>query len=162
MNDPFEASITLRCTAEHAFDAFITKVDLWWPRSHRRFEDSSFSLDARIGGQLVERAADGTAMIFGDVLSCDPPNSIRLTWHPGKISHPTEVTITFAQEGDLTTVQVVHTEGMSELGPRWEDKVALFSKGWTAILTALREFIRPGDAATPPAINHRTKNQGNT
>lgn len=143
MNDPYEASIILRCSAEHAFDAFVTKVDLWWPRSHRRFENSSFSLEARTGGRLIERAPDGAAMIFGEVLSCDPPNNIRLTWHPGKINHPTEVTISFAQDGDQTTVQVVHTEGMGKLGPEWDKKVALFSSGWTAILGALCEFIRP-------------------
>lgn len=145
MNEPFETSITIRCTVEHAFRAFTTKVDLWWPRSHRRFENSSFSLDTSVGGRLVETGADGTAMTFGEVVSCDPPNKIQLSWHPGKIKFPTEVTITFVQQGELTTVQVVHSEGMGELGPQWDERVALFSTGWSAILTALTRFVRPDE-----------------
>lgn len=151
MNDPYETSITLRCNAEHAFDAFIDQVDLWWPNSHRRFERSSFSLDARAGGKLVERADDGSEMVFGDVLSCERPKTIRMSWHPGKISQPTEVTITFVEEGGRTTVRVVHAEGRGEMGPRWEEKVALFSSGWTAILNALHDVTSPdGSAGTRP------------
>lgn len=140
MNEPYETSITLRCNVEHAFDAFIDKVDLWWPKSHRRFEHSSFSLDARVGGKLVERADDGSEMVFGDVLSCERPKTIRLSWYPGKISRPTEVTITFVGKGDHTTVRVVHAEGDGDMGSRWEERVALFSSGWAAILSALDDF----------------------
>lgn len=154
MNDPFETSITLACNAEHAFDAFIEKVDLWWPKSHRRFENSSFSLDARAGGKLVERADDGSEMVFGDVLSCERPKTIRMNWHPGKISQPTEVTITFDEVGDRTTVRVVHAEGKGELGTHWKQRVALFSSGWTAILNALHEFIGPAGTKGTRSIDY--------
>lgn len=160
MNSPFETSITLRCSVEHAFDAFITKVDLWWPRSHRRFEHSTFSMEARAGGRLVERAADGSEMVFGDVLVCERPNRIRMTWHPGKVSQPTEVTISFVQKDDQTMVRVVHTEGTSELGPQWTEKVALFSKGWTAILKALCDFTRPGETETTGTNGDQIIKQG--
>ncbi|MCR9137956.1 MAG: SRPBCC domain-containing protein [Alphaproteobacteria bacterium] len=160
MSSPFETSVTLRCSVEHAFDVFITKVDLWWPRSHRRFEHSTFSMEARAGGRLVERAADGSEMVFGDVLVFERPNCIRMTWHPGKVSQPTEVTISFAQEDGRTTVRVVHTEGASELGPQWDEKVALFSKGWSAILAALGDFTRVGEGEKPRPTGHQTNEKG--
>ncbi len=155
MNEPFRATTTLRCTPEHAFHTFTTKVDLWWPRSHRRFDRSSFSFEARAGGRLIERGPDGATMTFGEVLSCDPPNEIRLAWHPGKVSLPTEVTITFRQDGELTVVQVVHSEGDSALGNRWDEKVALFSGGWAAIFAALEECVRPSE-------HDRANKQGST
>lgn len=138
MTDPLRKSITINCSVAHAFATFTEKVDLWWPRSHRKFETSTLTLDPRPGGLFTERAASGEIATFGEVLNCNAPNKITFTWNPGKITGPTEVTITFAADKDRTLVQVEHIEGAANLGEAWETRVALFANGWTAVLSALQ------------------------
>lgn len=142
MNDPLLKSIKINCAPDHAFATFTEKVDLWWPRSHRKFERSTLTLDATPGGQFTERASDGRSATLGDVISCTPPQQITFTWNPGKITGPTEVTITFQAQGDATVVHVEHIEGSSDLGDAWETRVALFAKGWTSVLAALQSHAQ--------------------
>jgi hypothetical protein len=35
--------IALACPVEHAFGVFTDKIDLWWPRGHRRDREASLS-----------------------------------------------------------------------------------------------------------------------
>lgn len=138
MNEPLRKSITIRCPVAHAFAIFTEKVDLWWPRSHRRFDTSTLTLDPTPGGLFVERTPTGETVTFGEVLKCNAPHEITFTWNPGKITGPTEVTITFTAKKDTTIVNVEHTEGTANLGEAWETRVALFANGWTAVLAALQ------------------------
>lgn len=148
MPDPLHHSVFLNCAPEHAFDVFTARIDLWWPRSHRRFETSVLHLEPVKGGRFFERNTDGAENTMGEVLSCDPPHMIRYTWNPGKITEPTLVEVRFRGEGAGTQVEVTHSEGAAAMGDRWEDRAALFNAGWTRILAALDTFIseNAGDA----------------
>lgn len=154
MSEPVIKSMTLRCSVEHAFETFTAKVDQWWPSGHRRYKASTISLDASEHGQLVERAPTGETFVFADVYRCEAPNRICLEWHPGKASFPTDVTITFEQDGDFTNVKIVHAEGKSALGSQWDNRVALFTSGWVAVMAALSRHIETAGTASP-ANNHR-------
>ncbi|QMU59554.1 MAG: hypothetical protein GKR98_16020 [Boseongicola sp.] len=79
MSEPFVMDVQLRCPVEHAFEAFTGMIDLWWPRSHRKFADSVLRLEPKLGGRFLEETANGESMTFGEVLRCDPPNEICLT-----------------------------------------------------------------------------------
>lgn len=147
MSEPLVKSMKLRCSIEHAFETFTAKVDLWWPSSHRRFKVSKISFDAVERGQVLERAPTGETFVFADVRGCDAPNRIFLEWHPGKSGNPTDVTITFRQDGAFTSIEVVHTEGKAALGPLWDSRVALFATGWLAVIDALSGHIDAGLAA---------------
>lgn len=138
MTDPLRKTITINCPVAHAFATFTDQVDLWWPRSHRKFETSTLTLDPRPGGLFTERAPTGETATFGEVLTCNAPHQITFTWNPGKITGPTEVTITFTAENDTTIVSVEHSEASANLGEAWETRVALFANGWTAVLAALQ------------------------
>lgn len=142
MADPFVKTIHIACSIEHAFAIFTGQINLWWPPGHRRFEGSTIKLETHIGGRFFETAADGQQAILGEVLSLNPPFDICYTWHPGKITKPTQVTISFEQDGDETIVQVTHIEGTSALGDKWPERVALFSRGWQAVFTAYSDFIK--------------------
>ena len=137
----FESETLMRCPVDHAFTVFTDRVDLWWPKGHRKFDSSAMSFDASPGGQLVERAADGAVMLFAEVLESDPPALLRLAWHPGKVGLPTEVTIRFEVEGEATRVRVVHHEGQGDLGTHRDQRTALFAQGWTNILAACAAHI---------------------
>ena len=134
----------MRCSVEHAFDTFTGRVDLWWPRTHRRFPESRIVLEGRMGGRFLERAPDGREHVLGEVVECDPPYCIKYTWHPGAATKPTEVVVRFRAEGDVTRVDVLHAEGGAELGPLWPERAQLFEKGWSTVLPAFRETAEQG------------------
>ncbi|MBT8459168.1 MAG: SRPBCC domain-containing protein [Boseongicola sp.] len=142
MTDPLRKSITISCAVTHAFATFTERVDLWWPSSHRKFSTSSLTLDPTPGGLFIERAPTGETATFGEVLTCSAPHKITFTWNPGKITGPTEVTITFTAQGGSTLVEVEHLEGRADLGEEWETRVSLFSNGWTAVLAALQTQVK--------------------
>lgn len=144
MSEPLVKSMKLRCSVEHAFRTFTAKADLWWPSSHRRFEASKISFDAVEQGQLLERAPSGEIFVFADVHDCEAPNRICLEWHPGKSGHPTEVIITFRQEGAFTNIEVIHCEGKAALGSEWDSRVTLFARGWLSVMNALSHHIDAG------------------
>ncbi len=136
MSEPLRQSMRVRCSPDHAYDVFTNRVDLWWPPTHRKFETSTLTLEPRPGGRFFETSDAGEEAVLGEVLTCDPPRKITYTWHPGKISGPTHVEVTFLPEGTETVVNILHSEGNSALGRHWSERVALFTKGWGIVLPA--------------------------
>lgn len=147
MRDPLVHDVTLNCSVDHAFFVFTQKVDLWWPKGHRRFENSTLRHDPRVGGQLVETATNGDVFVLADIVACDPPHQLILAWHPGKIAAPTRTVVSFTRQGPHEAfVRVTHSEGDAALGDQWQHRAALFSKGWTAVLAALYTFTEQDEA----------------
>ena len=126
----------MKCSVEHAFDVFTARIDLWWPPGHRRFPSSTMALDAKAGGRFVERAPDGREAVLGEVLDVERPTRVKYTWTPGSPDAPTEVEVRFTADGDETLVEVHHTAGASRV---WTEKVALFERGWSAVLPAFAD-----------------------
>lgn len=146
MADPLVHEIALRCSAAHAFLVFTEKVDLWWPKAHRKFAGSTLRQEPFVGGQLVERAPNGDEFVLADVLDCTPSQVMRLAWHPGKITAPTETLITFTPTGPHdVVVRVEHREGDAALGARWDSRAAMFDTGWSTVLAAMAKFIKEGN-----------------
>lgn len=145
MAEPLFRNVRVRCSVEHAFATFTQKVELWWPRGHRRFERSELHLESAVGGRFFERADSGEEHELGRVLLCEPPHRISYTWRPGAITKPTLVEVSFAQRGDETLVEVRHSEGDSELGEAWPTRVVLFERGWQHVLTAFADHLQAGE-----------------
>ncbi len=140
MADILRREIALRCSVAHAFSVFTGQVDLWWPRGHRRNAAGTLRLDARPGGQLVERAPDGSESTIAQVIAVDPPGHLALDWFPGSPTAPTRVEISFAEAAGGSLVTIVHqplTAGAEQI---WPQRVTLFIKGWDAVLPALKAF----------------------
>lgn len=137
MDEILVRRITLACSVDHAFAVFTDKIDLWWPRSHRRNHAASLTLTSEA---LVERAPDGTHWIMAHVTGIDPPNRLSLDWYPGSPAVPTSVEIDFAAEGDGTVATVTHRP-LLEIKSLWPKRVATFTSGWDAVLPALKAFI---------------------
>ena len=138
MTELLTRTIDLACPVEHAFDVFTGKIDLWWPRGHRRNRDASLSLDDKA---LVERAADGSEWIMGKVTVIEPPHLLSLDWFPGSPASPTSVDIRFAATSSGTTITVTHRALSPAAAEVWPQRVALFTKGWETVLPALKTFI---------------------
>jgi uncharacterized protein YndB with AHSA1/START domain len=132
-------SVRVRCSVEHAFDTFTARVDMWWPPGHRKFARSSLTFDVRSGGAFVERADDGSENVLGVVIAVERPHLLRYAWNPGRGTGPTDVEVRFTAQGDETLVEVTHREGDSGLADLWPARVALFDKGWSAVLAAFSQ-----------------------
>jgi uncharacterized protein YndB with AHSA1/START domain len=137
VSDGLTRSIALDCSVEHTFDVFTRLVDLWWPRGHRRHRDGSLRLEARPGGALIDRAADGSEWTMARVREIDPPTRLALDWFPGSPDAPTAVDIRFAAEGGGTLVTITHRP-LTGSAAIWPQRVATFASGWDAVLAALK------------------------
>jgi uncharacterized protein YndB with AHSA1/START domain len=136
--DILTRTIDLRCPVDHAFDVFTSKIDLWWPRGHRKNRDASLTLS---DNALVERSPDGSEWIMGQVTAIDPPRLLSLDWFPGSPAAPTSVDIRFSPSATGTTITVTHRALTPAAGEIWPQRVALFTKGWETVLPALKSFI---------------------
>ena len=140
MTDLLTRTIALNCTVDHAFDVFTTMIDLWWPRGHRKHREGSLRLEPTPGGALIDRAPDGTEWTMGRVTEIAPPSRLALDWYPGSSAAPTAVEISFAPEGPGTQITVTHRP-LLETKSIWPQRVELFTKGWEAVLPALKIYI---------------------
>jgi len=140
MDDILTRTITLKCDVAHAFDVFTNRIDLWWPRGHRKTSEGSLRLQAVAGGALIDRAPDGNEWRMAEVAEIDPPSLLKLDWYPGSPAAPTSVEIRFAQFQDGTAVTVTHRP-LLETKSIWPQRVAIFIKGWETVLPALKQFI---------------------
>lgn len=141
MTEIVRRTIALACPVEHAFDVFTQRIDLWWPRGHRRNRDASLSLEPFAGGRLIERSADGSEWTMGRVTEIAPPLSLSLDWFPGSPAAPTSVEVVFEAKGDGTEIVVSHRPLSDGAQAIWPERVTLFERGWDTVLPALRQFV---------------------
>ena len=127
--------VVVRCSVEKAFDAFVHRIDAWWPASHRKEGGSTLSFEPRQGGRLVERFPDGEREL-GAIVAWEPPARLLYTWWPGALDRPTRVEVRFERQGESTRVLITHSEGESGLGEKWPERAMLFEKGWGTVLPA--------------------------
>jgi uncharacterized protein YndB with AHSA1/START domain len=139
MDEVLTRSISLDCDVAHAFNVFTTKIDLWWPRGHRRSSEGALRLQPIAGGALIDRGPDGREWQMAEVAEIDPPSLLKLDWYPGSPAAPTSVEIRFASAGGGTIVTVTHRP-LLETKSIWPQRVALFTRGWEAVLPALKQF----------------------
>ncbi|MEO1271641.1 MAG: ATPase [Myxococcota bacterium] len=128
--------VTVRCSAEHAFAVFATRIELWWPRGHRPLgQTAQMVAETHVGGRVFARNEAGQEHDIGTVLAWDPPHGLRWAWYLGTSSQePTEVEVRFvALSPKLTRVEVVHRPGSA---PSWDDTVVRFRQGWTRVMEA--------------------------
>jgi uncharacterized protein YndB with AHSA1/START domain len=137
VGDILTRTIRLDCSVAHAFDVFIGKVDLWWPRGHRKHRDGVLRLD---GTALIDRAPDGSEWTMATVAEIDPPSLLRLDWYPGSPAAPTAVEIRFTGDDDHSEIVVTHRP-LAQSAAIWPQRVALFEQGWSVVLPALRTYI---------------------
>jgi uncharacterized protein YndB with AHSA1/START domain len=145
--DPVRATVTVRRTPEEAFRIFTRDMGSWWPLqafsiaedTHAgRVKAESVVFEERAGGRVVEVMSDGTEATWATVLSWDPPRRVILAWKPNLTdSPPTELEVTFTEDGDATRVDLEHRgwerlgalarEARTSYGDNWDGVLALFA-----------------------------------
>ena len=133
-------TIYIAATPEKVWQALTTAEF-----SRQYFFGFAFEMETRVGGSFIVRAPDGSTHIDGEVLACDPPSRLSVTWNvnwPGLVEKlgQTIVTYEIAQMGDA--VRLTMTEAHErELG---EDILSGGRTGWPAILSSLKSVLETG------------------
>ncbi|MEO6395177.1 MAG: SRPBCC domain-containing protein [Devosia sp.] len=138
MDKILERKIALACSVEHAFEVFTGKIDLWWPRGHRRNRDAALTLTPEA---LVERAPDGSQWTMGRVTAFEPHHHLALDWFPGSPNAPTSVDVRFEAGGGGAIISITHRALTPGAEAIWDERIGQFVKGWDSVLPALKSFI---------------------
>ena len=132
-------TIYIAATPEQVWQA-LTAAEL----SRKYFIGLAVEVDPKVGGAFIMRKPDGSVHVDGDVIVCDPPRKLAITWNvnwPGmeKLGR-TLVTYEIEQAGEA--VKLTMTESHDR--PISEDILAGGRQGWPAILSSLKSVLETG------------------
>jgi uncharacterized protein YndB with AHSA1/START domain len=117
--------------------------------SRKYFSGFAIEADLKVGGAFIARAPDGSVHIGGEVIECDPPRRLTVTWNvnwPGLVEKlgPTLVTYEIELAGEATRLTMLqsHDRDISD------DILSGGRTGWPAILSSLKSLLETGQALT--------------
>jgi uncharacterized protein YndB with AHSA1/START domain len=113
--------------------------------SRKYFFGNAVEIDLRVGGAFIVRTPDGALHINGEVIECDPPKKLTITFNvnwPALIEKlgPTLVTYEIEPAGDA--VRLTMTEAHDR--PLDDDILSGGRQGWPAILSSLKSVLETG------------------
>ena len=134
--------------------------------SRKYFFGNAVEVDLRIGGAFIVRPPDGSVHISGEVIECDPPRRLTVTFNvnwPALIEKlgPTLVTYEIEPAGVVVKLTMIQSHDR----PIGDDILAGGRQGWPAILSSLKSLLETGDAlvikmAPPPQMLEALKQMG--
>lgn len=87
---PFVSTITVPCAQQRAFEIFIAGMASWWPLEKRSMSlmqnggpAKRLDVDARLGGRIVEVAADDTLHHWGTITVFNEHDLLAMDFHMG-------------------------------------------------------------------------------
>ena len=113
--------------------------------SRQYFSGHAVEVDLRVGGAYVMRRPDGALHISGEVIECDPPRRLTVTFNvnwPELVEKlgPTLVTYEIEQAGEAVRLTMLQSQDR-ELGA---DILSGGRSGWPAILSSLKSVLETG------------------
>ena len=88
---------------------------------------------AALGGRIFGRLADGTEVLWGEVMRWDPPKFVAFTWHPGQgpdSAQTLEVAFTAIDGG--ARIELTHS-GWEKLGEKALETRNGYDSGWDIV-----------------------------
>jgi len=113
--------------------------------SRKYFFGNAVEVDLRVGGAYIVRTPDGALHISGEVIECDPPRKLTVTFNvnwPELIEKlgPTLVTYEIEQAGDAVKLTLLQSHDR----PLSDDILSGGRQGWPAILSSLKSLLETG------------------
>jgi uncharacterized protein YndB with AHSA1/START domain len=115
--------------------------------SRKYFFGNAVEVDPRVGGAYIVRTPDSALHISGEVIECDPPKRLTVTFNvnwPALVEKlgPTLVTYEIEQAGDAVKLTMLqsHDRAISD------DILSGGRQGWPAILSSLKSVLETGNA----------------
>src|SRR5580693_9735093 len=135
-------TIYIAATPESVWQA-LTSAEF----SRKYFFGNTVEVDLKVGGAYVVRPPDGSVHISGEVVECDPPRKLTITFNvnwPALIEKlgPTLVSYEIEPAGDA--VRLTMTESHDR--PISDDILSGGRQGWPAILSSLKSLLETGEA----------------
>ena len=133
-------TIYIASTPEPVWEA-LTSAEF----SRKYFFGNAVEVDLRIGGAYVVRTPDGSLHISGEVIECDPPRKLTITFNvnwPALIEKlgPTLVTYEIEPAGDVVKLTLIQSHDR----PISDDILEGGRMGWPAILSSLKSLLETG------------------
>jgi uncharacterized protein YndB with AHSA1/START domain len=119
--------------------------------SLKYFSGFAIEADLRVGGAFIARAPDGSIHIDGEVVECEPPKKLTVTWNvtwPELVEKLGPTLVTY--EIELAGENVKLTMLQSHDRPISDDILSGGRQGWPAILSNLKSLLETGSAMTIP------------
>src|SRR5882672_9094915 len=135
-------TIYIASTPEKVWEA-LSSAEL----SRKYFFGNTVELEPRVGGSYIVRTPDGALHISGEVVECDPPKKLTVTFNvnwPELIEKlgPTLVTYEIEQAGDAVKLTLLQSHDR----PLSDDILSGGRQGWPAILSSLKSVLETGNA----------------
>jgi len=114
--------------------------------SRKYFSGFAIEADLRVGGAFIARAPDGSVHISGEVIECDPPRKLTITWNvnwPALVEKlgPTLVTYEIEPSGESVKLTMLQSHDR----PIGDDILSGGRQGWPAILSSLKSLLETGE-----------------
>jgi uncharacterized protein YndB with AHSA1/START domain len=134
-------TIYIASTPEKVWEA-LTSAEF----SRKYFFGFAVQAELKVGGAFIVRAPDGSVHIDGEVIECEPPRKLGVTWNvnwPGLVAKlgPTLVTYQIERAGEA--VRLTLTEAHDR--PIDDDILSGGRQGWPAILSSLKSLLETGE-----------------
>jgi uncharacterized protein YndB with AHSA1/START domain/uncharacterized protein YciI len=146
---PVRREVVVAAPPATAFALFTAHLGSWWPLA----EFSVFGADATVafeGNELVERLGE-QRWVWAEVISADPPNSIELSWHPGRdAGQATELTVRFRDVDGSTKLSLEHRGWHRLADPQGAHNE--YDQGWPVVLGHFERLLAsaPHAGSEPP------------
>ena len=139
----FVYTIYISSTAEKVWQALTTAEF-----SRKYFSGLAVETELKVGGAFVVRMPDGSTHISGEVIECDPPRKLTITWNvnwPDLVEKLGVTLVTYEIEpaGD-GTIRLTLTQAHDR--PISDDILSGGRTGWPAILSSLKSLLETGNA----------------
>ena len=133
-------TIYIASTPETVWEA-LTRAEF----SRKYFSGFAIEADLKVGGAFIARAPDGSEHISGEVIECDPPNKLTVTFNvnwPDLVEKlgPTLVTYEIEQAGEAVKLTLIQSQDR----PLSDDILSGGRQGWPAILSSLKSLLETG------------------
>jgi len=111
-----------------AFEAFTAQFGDFKPREHNLLSAPIVEtvFEPRVGGNIYDRAEDGSECRWARVLAYEPPHRVVFSWDispqwqlEADPENASEVEVTFEAEGDERTRVVLEHRNFDRHGPMW-------------------------------------------
>ena len=134
-------AIYIKATAEQVWTA-LTSAEF----STKYFSGFAVALEEKAGGAFIVRAPDGSTHISGEVIECDRPRRLTVTWNVNwpdllEALGPTLVTYEIEDAGDAVKLTLIQAHDR----PISDDILSGGRQGWPAILSSLKSLLETGE-----------------
>ena len=114
--------------------------------SRQYFFGNAVEIDLKIGGSYLVRAPDGSPHISGEVIECEPPKKLSVTFNvnwPALVEKLGPTLVTYEIEPAGNAVRLTMTEAHDR--PIDDDILSGGRQGWPAILSSLKSLLETGE-----------------